>query len=162
MLKLNFIIRYDDDDDEVEEFITNYISEIDLESNISVKTIKGSPLGRLNLHIMYNEMVTPEVLESSDFIAIWDDDTIITSDDWDSELCNYYDVLLKNDKEAIACFQLRNKDSSFINPILTSNFVKTVGYISTVPDVQFGHNTVKVIGIIFFISVDKNKIKSSV
>jgi GR25 family glycosyltransferase involved in LPS biosynthesis len=136
LLDLNFIIRFDDDDNEVEEFITDYISELGYEHKVNFKLVKGPPLGRLGLHTMYNEMITSEVLESSDFISIWNDDTIITSDDWDRVLYNYYECIFKKDKNALACFQFHLEDSSFVNPILTSNFIKTIGYISKIPSVQ--------------------------
>lgn len=134
-LDVNFVIRYDEDDLDSDETIQEFVLK---NPDINISATKGTTLGRLCLHKLYNEMAQDVVDNyNSDFIAVWDDDTIITTNGWDEKICNYYDTLLQDDPDGIACFQLRTKETwNFKNPILTSNFVKKVGSISTGPSVQ--------------------------
>lgn len=136
-LKINFVVYVDDDDLKTKEFIKNNAEKY----NIII--LAGNNIGRRYLHTMYNMM--SKLALNSTFIAIWDDDTIITTNSWDKKLLDYYKIsgienrietdlnIFSSSDTAIACFQLVGNEKSswdFRNPILTSNFIRKLGHVS--------------------------------
>lgn len=132
-VKISFMIRYDTDDDITENFLENFSKE---RPDAFIIKIKRDRVGRLGMHTMYNEMFKESLKntenDTGEMFAIWNDDTEMTTDGWDSLLQRYYRILLNNSPESIACFQLRTNETwAFVNPILTRKMVSLISEIPT-------------------------------
>jgi GR25 family glycosyltransferase involved in LPS biosynthesis len=132
ILDLSFIIYYDSNDFVTKEYLTGSLAESSTES--STESFKDLVKGhkykiietdkkRTELHDLYNEAIDDV---GSDFIAIWNDDTIIKTEGWSEKLLNYHKILACD----IACYQTRFEDTwSFSNVILTNKFAKMIDRI---------------------------------
>ena len=130
LLNITIIICYDSNE---EEQYLKTISELrETYGNIfvSISTNKD----RMHLHEIYNQALG--LCYNSDFIALWEDDSIIDILNYDDILLKYYDYVLENKENSIACFQLRTRDSwTFSCPIITKRFLHIMKEIPT-PDIN--------------------------
>jgi GR25 family glycosyltransferase involved in LPS biosynthesis len=139
---IKIIVCYDPEVESIESIkeITNKLKMVRMKIN------------PLTIHNVYNDAINDEFVKGSDFVGIWDDHTIFTNPGPIEKLMVYYDLLLKQNKNAIACFQLRLKNSfDFSYVFLTRAYLELVQYkISDCPDVL---NQIKYIAMLSKINI---------
>jgi GR25 family glycosyltransferase involved in LPS biosynthesis len=129
--RLKFIICYHPEDLDTKLVISelrNCYSHITI---ISVTTTET----RLELHKIYNSALG--LCKESDYVAVWDDDTVLITDNWVEKLLMYSKIILHDCPNAIASFQFKFRDEFTINNfMLTKRLVSLIDEISPCANVR--------------------------
>jgi len=122
--QIEFLIAFDDDDNEsLEYFLNNIAPKIDAVG--SEYTVFEMPrFGYGNLH-QYLNILGSEA--EADWWVFWNDDAIMQDTDWDKE------ILKAGDTFTIQCFDTHNHHPYSIFPIVPRAWFDTLGHLSRHP-----------------------------
>jgi len=121
---IEILIAYDDDDEESKEFFSTTWHPFVTQSGATTKVFESERFGYLRLYKYVNFLGTQA---SGDWIMFWNDDALMLTDHWDTE------ILANNDYWGLLRMPCVNMNHPFaLFPIIPRGWIEEFGCISPV------------------------------
>jgi hypothetical protein len=122
--RLQMLFAFDKDDEIGKAFFRDEIQPWLDDHKYHYMAMLFEPLGYIRLHV-YNNKLAAKV--DADWIVIWNDDAIMETQGWDTEILKY------NGKFRLLAFHTHNDHPYSIFPIVPRKWYELLGYISPHP-----------------------------
>jgi hypothetical protein len=119
--KLQFLLAFDDDDTQSYDFFHQKILPWCVESKIAIDSYQTQRLGYAKLHEYYNFLAEESV---SDWLLLWNDDSVMESDHWDSEIVSY------TGQFKLLAFRSNHDHPYAIFPVIPKDWYHVCGHLS--------------------------------